>query len=116
MESESGIKRSVGLSASAPVWTVPPCVLIVDDDSDIRQALGDMLHAEGYRIHAVASGREAIAQASEVFYGAVLLDIGLPDLDGHAVLRSMRELDPALPVIILTVGLCHGAEYYWSLE
>jgi len=102
MESPSGIKRPVGLYASAPVWTVPPCVLIVDDDPDIRQALGDMLHAEGYRIHAVASGREAIAQASEVFYGAVLLDIGLPDLDGHAVLRSIREVDPALPVIILT--------------
>ena len=67
MESPSGIKRPVGLYASAPVWTVPPCVLIVDDDPDIRQALGDMLHTEGYRIHAVASGREAIAQASEVF-------------------------------------------------
>ena len=61
-----------------------------------------MLEAEGYQIHAAATGTEAIAKAREVYYGAVLLDIGLPDLDGHAVLRSLREADPTLPVIIVT--------------
>ncbi|HKN87848.1 MAG TPA: PAS domain S-box protein [Nitrospiraceae bacterium] len=97
-ESPSGMEAD----ASARVRPAPPCVLIVDDDPDIRQALGDMLKAEGYGIHAAATGSEAIAQTRHAFYGAVLLDIGLPDLDGHAVLRSMREVDPTLPVIVLT--------------
>lgn len=101
-ESQSESKEPMAIHTSAPVRPPPPYVLIVDDDPDIRQALGDMLQAEGYGIHAAATGTEAIAQARQVFYGAVLLDIGLPDLDGHAVLRSLRAVDPTLPVIILT--------------
>ena len=97
-ESPSGM----GADASVRVRPAPPYVLIVDDDADIRQALGDMLKAEGYGIHAAATGSDAIAKTTHTFYGAVLLDIGLPDLDGHAVLRSMREVDPTLPVIVLT--------------
>ncbi|WP_447983843.1 PAS domain S-box protein [Nitrospira sp. Nam74] len=102
MESQAGRNVHAVFSQSLPVRSAPPCVLIVDDDPDIRQALSDMLEAEGYGIHAVGTGAEGIAQAGQVFYGVVLLDIGLPDLDGHAVLRAIREVDATLPVIILT--------------
>src|SRR5688500_16827420 len=102
MESQKGRNEYAEFFQSLPARSAPPYVLIVDDDPDIRQALGDMLQAEGYGVHAAATGTEAIAQARQVFYGAVLLDIGLPDVDGHAVLRSLREVDPTLPVIILT--------------
>lgn len=84
-----------------------PSVLLVDDDADIRESLSDMLKHEGYRVHAVGTGAEAIHEAKQVHYGAMILDIGLPDLDGHAVLRAISHADPQLPVIILTG---HGTE------
>ena len=102
MESQTGRNEYAVFSQSLPARSAPPCVLIVDDDPDIRQALGDMLEAEGYDVHAAGTGADGIARAGHVFYGVVLLDIGLPDIDGHAVLRALREVDPTLPVIILT--------------
>ncbi len=77
-------------------------ILIVDDEPDIRETLSDMLEHEGYRVHAVGTGVAAIQQASQFRYGAVLLDIGLPDLDGHSVLKNLMEMDSKLPVVILT--------------
>jgi Response regulator containing CheY-like receiver, AAA-type ATPase, and DNA-binding domains len=61
-------------------------ILIVDDDQDIRESLRDMLQHEGYSVHLAGTGADAIREATQAHYGAVILDIGLPDLDGHAVL------------------------------
>ncbi|MGH7233557.1 MAG: response regulator transcription factor, partial [Nitrospiraceae bacterium] len=77
-------------------------ILVVEDEPDIRETLSDMLEHEGYRVHAVGTGADAVQQASQFRYGAVLLDIGLPDLDGHAVLKILTEMDATLPVIIVT--------------
>ncbi len=77
-------------------------ILIVDDDPDIRDALRDALVHDGYRVHAVGFGTEAIELVRHGIYGAAVLDMHLPDLDGQVVLRSLMELDPSLPVIILT--------------
>ena len=79
-----------------------PGILVVDDEPDIRETLSDMLEHEGYSVHAVGTGADAIQQAAQFRYGAVLLDIGLPDLDGHAVLKSLMDMDANLPVIIVT--------------
>ena len=62
-------------------------VLIVDDDPDIREALSDMLEHEGYCVHAVGTGAEAIRRARETHYEAALLDMQLPDLHGHVVMK-----------------------------
>jgi PAS domain S-box-containing protein len=77
-------------------------ILIVDDDQDIRESLRDMLQHEGYCVQVAGTGADAIREVAEARYGAVILDIGLPDLDGHAVLRALSQADPQLPVIILT--------------
>ena len=77
-------------------------VLIVDDDPDIRESLTDMLSHEGYLVHGAVSGTDALRQAKQMRYGAALLDIQLPDLNGLSVLKVLIELDAALPVIILT--------------
>jgi len=82
-------------------------ILIVDDDPDIRESLHDMLVHEGYRVRPVGTGAAAIQEAKQAYYGAVILDIGLPDLDGHEVLKALSQADPQLPVIILTG---HGTE------
>ena len=77
-------------------------ILIVDDDPDIRESLSDMLSHEGYAVQGAATGNEALRYAKQEQYGAALLDIHLPDLNGLSVLKVMMELDPSLPIIILT--------------
>ena len=80
-------------------------VLIVDDEPDICMALEDLLRHEGYTVRSVRSGREALREAEQSPFGAVILDLGLPDLSGFAVLRGLEQLDPLLPVIVLTASL-----------
>jgi PAS domain S-box-containing protein len=77
-------------------------VLIVDDDPDIRESLGDMLIHEGYQVQSVPDGTEALQCVKRERYSAALLDVQLPDLNGLSVMKVMMELDPSLPIIILT--------------
>ncbi|MDH3504115.1 MAG: PAS domain S-box protein [Nitrospirota bacterium] len=83
-----------------------PTILVVDDESDITLALGDLLGHEGYQVEAVETGSEALRRVSSTHpYSAVILDLGLPDLDGLIVLQRLHTQDETLPVIILTA---HG--------
>jgi PAS domain S-box-containing protein len=77
-------------------------VLIIDDDPDIRESLGDMLVHEGYQVQSVPDGTEALQCVKRERYSAALLDVQLPDLNGLSVMKVMMELDPSLPIIILT--------------
>jgi PAS domain S-box-containing protein len=79
-----------------------PSVLIVDDEPDICRALSDLLEHEGYHVTSAERGLAAIAKIHERPFSAILLDLGLPDIDGSTVLRSVTEIYPNLPVIILT--------------
>lgn len=82
-----------------------PSILIVDDDPDIARALQDLLEYEGYQVQAASTGGEAISRATEDHFSAVILDLGLPDVDGFSVLRTLTKADPKLPIIILTAFL-----------
>ena len=77
----------------------------MDDDPDICLALEDQLRFQGYTVRSVMTGREALHEAEQGSYEAVILDLGWPDLSGFAVLRGLEELDPLLPVIILTASI-----------
>ena len=77
-------------------------ILVVDDDPDIRDALRDYLEHDGYRVETVGAGEPAIERVRHSRFGAVLLDVGLPDIDGLTVLRSLHEIEPSLPVVIFT--------------
>ena len=86
--------------------TDPPTILVVDDETDISLALGDLLGNEGYQVEAVETGNEALRRVSPTHpYSAVILDLGLPDIDGLTVLQRLHTQDETLPVIILTA---HG--------
>ena len=79
-----------------------PYLLIVDDEQGIRQSLSAVLQDEGYRVMAVATGREAMrALAAEPFHG-VLLDVWLDDLDGLDVLQQIQDEHPAAVVIMIS--------------
>jgi PAS domain S-box-containing protein len=77
-------------------------ILVVDDDPDIVLGLQDFLDHHGYHVHVAYTCKEAVLAAKTHHYHAVILDLSLPDGDGFGVLRTLQEMDPRLPVIILT--------------
>ena len=80
---------------------VPVPVLVVDADPPIRRFLTAGLENEGYVLVEAATGQEGITQAATRAPDLVLLDLGLPDVDGLEVLRRIREWS-AVPIIVLT--------------
>ncbi|HZQ63055.1 MAG TPA: response regulator transcription factor [Casimicrobiaceae bacterium] len=98
-----------------------PNVLIVEDDAEIASLLTTELGRLGYTLSAVGSGREALRNIDRTTPDLVLLDLGLPDIDGYEVLRQLRETRNGTPVICLTArdqqmdrigGLRAGADDY----
>ncbi|HEY3212697.1 MAG TPA: response regulator [Actinomycetota bacterium] len=77
-------------------------VLVVDDEPQIRRAMRTSLEAHGYEVHAVGTGGEAVVAAAEEGPELVLLDLGLPDLDGTEVIRRVRSFSE-VPIIVLSV-------------
>src|SRR5215470_1157522 len=76
--------------------------LVIDDEPQIRRLLRVTLEANGYRVFDAATGQEGLAQAAQRRPQIILLDLGLPDLEGVEVLRRIREWSQT-PVLILSV-------------
>ncbi len=96
-------------------------VLVVEDDDTISAALVSALRAHGYLVSAVGGGRAALREAAARSFDLVLLDLGLPDLDGVQVCRQLRAEQPGCVLVMLTarteeidvvVGLEAGADDY----
>lgn len=79
-----------------------PRILVIDDEHQIRRMLSVALSAHGYALAEADSGREGLNQALIFHPDAIILDLGLPDLDGMDVIRRIREWSQ-VPVIILSV-------------
>ncbi len=77
-------------------------ILIIDDEPQIRRFLGISLRAQGYSISEVGSGHAGLEALATLGADLVILDLGLPDLDGLDVLRELRAWS-SVPVIILSV-------------
>lgn len=83
--------------------TPPPVsVLIVDDEPQIQRLLTITLEANGYRVTPAVDGKQGLATAAQQRHDAVILDLGLPDINGLEVLQQLREWTQT-PVIVLTV-------------
>lgn len=76
--------------------------LIIDDEPQIRRLLRVTLEAAGYDVVDAATGQEGLVQAAQCRPGVVLLDLGLPDMDGLDTLKRLREWS-RVPVLILSV-------------
>ena len=96
-------------------------LLIVEDDAALASALASALAQSGYATDVMATGGEALAACASVGYQLIILDLGLPDMDGFEVLRRLRGDGVTTPVLILTarddlndrvVGLDSGADDY----
>ncbi|HVC31558.1 MAG TPA: response regulator transcription factor [Steroidobacteraceae bacterium] len=96
-------------------------VLLVEDHKAMREMIADHLKERGFAVDSVGRGDHAIAAAAVARMDALILDLGLPDMDGMEVLTWVRNAHPALPAIILTardsvdnrlLGLNSGADDY----
>jgi DNA-binding response OmpR family regulator len=96
-------------------------LLVVEDDDTIGRLLADGLHTHGHQVAWCRSGRTALREAALRDFDLVLLDLGLPDLDGVEVCRQLRSIQPGCVLVILTardaeidvvVGLDAGADDY----
>lgn len=96
-------------------------VLVVEDDARIASDVSRALKASGYVVEVVTSGEDAWFKGDTEDYGAVILDLGLPGMDGLAVLKRWRSNERHMPVLILTArgswaervdGIDAGADDY----
>jgi two-component system response regulator MprA len=96
-------------------------ILVVDDDAPIRRMLERTLAAEGYAITPAVDGGAALAAVERSVPDLVVLDVGMPGLDGLAVCRRLRGRGLAIPILLLTArdavsdrvdGLDAGADDY----
>ena len=99
-------------------------ILLVDDDDDLREALSEQLvMTEDFDVFEAANGADAMSRVKEGLYDIIILDVGLPDMDGREACRIMRKNGFKSPIIMLTgadseadtiLGLDAGANDYVS--
>jgi len=77
-------------------------ILIIDDETQIRRLLEITLSANGYDVILASNGKDGLIQAATLHPSAIILDLGLPDSDGHFILRNLRQWY-LKPIIILSV-------------
>ena len=104
---------------------MPKRILVVDDDEMVLQALGEFLKPEGYQVHLVSSGSEALKRLEEDSYDLLLLDIIMPLMDGFELCRKVRDKEKyrETPIVFLTaksreedriLGMKAGANLFLS--
>lgn len=86
-----------------------PKILIVDDEPDICRALEFLLKREGYAVHSVNSGEEAIEKFKNGSFDAVITDLKMGKIDGMAVLEKAKEISPDTAVIMITAFASIGS-------
>jgi two-component system response regulator PhoP len=96
-------------------------LLLIEDDAALRLTLARQLEADGYRVDQARDGEEGLFLAREYPVDLVIVDLGLPKLNGRSIVQCMRQEGSALPILILTarsswqdkvVGLEAGADDY----
>jgi DNA-binding response OmpR family regulator len=97
------------------------CILVIEDEPDLRAGLQHNLELEGFKVLTAADGREGLRKAKEGQASLVLLDLMLPGMPGLEVLRNLREIGREIPIIIVSAkgqdrdkvqGLELGADDY----
>ncbi len=97
-------------------------VLVVDDDPALLRALRVSLHLQSHEVLTAATGEQGISQAASASPDVIVLDLGLPDIDGLTVCRRIREWD-SVPIIVLSAigsedrkvaALDYGADDYMT--
>ncbi|MDO8721610.1 MAG: sigma-54 dependent transcriptional regulator [Syntrophales bacterium] len=84
------------------MFPVIPNILVVDDEEEIRKILAHIIEAEGFKALLAPDGHKAIQAVCVAKPDAVLLDVRMPGLNGMEVLKKIKDLNPDLPVVLVT--------------
>jgi DNA-binding NtrC family response regulator len=95
-------RRFSSSTASEASPSAMGCILIIDDELEIRESLQTLLEFEGYEVEAAANGEEGLSKLGDRPFDLVLLDLALPDRNGIELLPEIRSLDPQISVIMIT--------------
>jgi len=115
--------RGADRSGGRPRVDAAPRLLVVEDDASLAAGIARALGMEGYTVQCAGSGEAALEQLPGGAFGLMVLDVGLPGIDGFEVLRRLRAAGHALPVLVLTArdavgdrvhGLDLGADDYMT--
>ncbi len=79
-----------------------PTILIVDDEPPIRRLLRTSVGSQGFQVIEAGDGRSALADVERARPDLVILDLGLPDMDGLEVIRALRDGGNAVPILVLS--------------
>ncbi len=79
-------------------------ILVVDDEAEISASLQERLTMEGYHVLTASDGRKGLQAYHEQRVDLVITDVLMPELDGLEVVRSLRRLDTAIPIIVMSGG------------
>lgn len=77
-------------------------ILLVDDETVIRETLSTILREDGYNVTMAKTGREAVALAKEAVFDVAIIDLKLPDIEGTFVLNSIKRYNPSICAILIT--------------
>jgi len=103
---------------------MPAQVLVVDDDSEQRSDLAEMVKSLGYQVATATDGEDALAKLNSFPANAILTDLVMPRMDGAALLRVLAERGDRTPTIVLTglgsidqaISFVHDLKAFWFLE
>lgn len=90
-------------------------VLVIDDSSDIRVLLTDLLEEAGANVTACEDGKEAISQLGQSEFDIVITDILMPQKDGVSVIRALKEEEKPIPILVISGG-SQTLSSHWLLK
>jgi CheY-like chemotaxis protein len=93
-----------------------PTVLLAEDSADVRDAFAELLGEMGFTVDAVSDGVDAVAHAVELRPDAVLVDVGIPGIDGLEVARRIRAALGDGPLLVAVTGLARDEDRRRSIE
>jgi CheY-like chemotaxis protein len=89
-----------------------PCILVVDDDGDVRELVCRMLEQDGYHAVPANGGRQALEQLGLMNPDLVITDVVMPEVDGFEVLLKLRNLAPKAKALVISGGGRVGPDIY----
>lgn len=85
-------------------------ILIAEDDRELRQLFQHVLTKNGYAVHCVSNGREALDALDRIFYDLLISDIMMPEMDGYELVRQLRDAGSTTPIMMPDWRVGRGAD------
>lgn len=105
--------HAINTSSDLCPGSVPVRILVAEDDDQTRELLEKILQLQGWQVHAVADGRQAVDAWGAGSYDLVLLDLGMPEMDGDEVTRRIRDQEGGsgrVPIILYSAFVLKEGE------